>query len=70
MPDNIDIIDLPPYLLEINPIERWWKHMKINYIQNRVFELLKQMMALMVDVFAELKNDMVSSLCYCSYLYL
>ena len=70
VPDNIDIIYLPPYSPELNPIERLWKYMKTNYIHNRVFESLKQMMALMVDVFAELKTDMISSLCHCSYLYL
>ena len=70
VPDNIAFICLPSYSPELNPIERCWKHMKTNYIHNRVFESLKQMMALMVDVFAELKTDMVSSLCYCSYLYL
>jgi transposase len=55
VPDNIDIIYLPPYSPELNPIERLWKYMKTNYIHNRVFESLKQMMALMVDVFAGLK---------------
>jgi len=69
VPDNIAIICLPSYSLELNPIERWWKHMKTNYIHNCIFKSLKQMMALMVDVFAELKTDMVSSLCHCSYLY-
>jgi len=68
VPENIDIIYLPPYSPELNPIERLWKHMKTNYIHNRVFESLKQMMALMVDVFAELNADMVSSLCHCSFL--
>jgi len=68
VPENIDIIYLPPYSPELNPIERLWKHMKTNYIHNRVFESLKHMMALMVDVFAELNSDMVSSLCHCSYL--
>ena len=41
VPDNIAIICLPSYSLELNPIERWWKHMKTNYIQNCVFESLK-----------------------------
>ncbi len=68
VPENIDIIYLPPYSPELNPIERLWKHLKTNYIHNRVFESLKQMMALMVDVFAELKTDMLSSLCHCCYL--
>jgi len=68
VPDNIDIIYLPPYSPELNPIERLWKYMKTHFIHNRVFGSLKQMMADMVDVFADLKNDTISSLCRCSYL--
>lgn len=68
VPDNINIIYLPPYSPELNPIERLWKYMKTNFIHNRVFVSLKQMMALMADVFAELKTDTIASLCHCSYL--
>ncbi len=68
VPENITIIYLPPYSPELNPIERLWKYLKTNFIHNRVFDSLKQMMVDMVDVFAELKNDMVLSLCHCSYL--
>ena len=50
VPDNIAFICLPSYSPELNPIERCWKHMKTNYIHNRVFESLKQMMALILDV--------------------
>jgi len=68
VPDNIDIIYLPPYSPELNPIERLWKYMKTHFIHNRVFDSLKQMMDQMGEVFAELKNDTVASLCHCSYL--
>lgn len=68
VPDNIDIIYLPPYSPELNPIERLWKYMKTNFIHNRVFDSLKQMTAHMIDAFANLENETVSSLCHCSYL--
>lgn len=68
VPDNIEIIYLPPYSPELNPIERLWKYMKTHFIHNRVFDSLKQMMAHMVDVFGDLTNETVSSLCHCSYL--
>jgi len=68
VPENIAIIYLPPYSPELNPIERLWKYLKTHYIHNRIFDSLKQMMADMVDVFAELKNETVASLCHCSYL--
>lgn len=67
-PDNIEIIYLPPYSPELNPIERLWKYLKTNYIHNRVFDSLKQMIADMADVYAELKNETIMSLCRCNYL--
>jgi len=68
VPDNIAIIYLPPYSPELNPIERLLKYMKTNFIHNHIFVSLKQMMAHMVMLYAELNNDTVSSLCHCSYL--
>ncbi len=47
------------------PIERLWKYMKTDYIHNRVFTSIKQMMADMADVFAELNpNDAVDGISY------
>jgi len=70
VPDNIDIIYLPPYSPELNPIERLWKYLKTNYIHNHVFASLKHMMDNMVCVFDNLDVEMVASLCHCNYLYL
>ena len=70
VPDNIDIIYLPPYSPELNPIERLWKYLKTHYIHNRIFDSLKQMMQYMVDAFEELETDTISSLCHCGYLHL
>lgn len=68
VPSNIEIIYLPPYSPELNPIERLWKYLKVNFIHNRVFDSLKQMMERMVCVFEELNDGTVASLCQCSYL--
>lgn len=68
VPDNIELLYLPPYSPELNPIERLWKHLKSNYIHNRVFDSLKDMMDQMVDVIGNLDSHAVASLCHCSYL--
>jgi len=70
IPENIKIIYLPPYSPELNPVEHLWKYLKTSYIHNRVFESLKQMIAVMVDAFIDLNNNTVASLCRCSYLFL
>lgn len=68
VPDNIAIIYLTPYSPELNPIERLWKFLKTHFIHNHVFDSLKHMMAHMVDVFEDLDNHTIASLCHCSYL--
>lgn len=68
VPYNIEILFLPPYSPELNPVERLWKYLKTNYIHNRVFDSLMQMMTEMVDAFANLNNNTVASLCHCNYL--
>lgn len=68
VPHNIEILYLPPYSPELNPVERLWKHLKTNYIHNHVFDSLTQMMAVMVGAFGNLNEETVASLCHCSYL--
>ena len=68
VPRNIEIIFLPPYSPELNPVERLWKHLKTNYIHNRAFDSITQLMAVMVDAFTNLNNETVASLCRCSCL--
>lgn len=70
VPDNIEIIYLPPYSPELNPIERLWKYLKNRHIHNRVFTSLQHMLMHMVEAFQTLRDDTVASLCLCNYLVL
>jgi transposase len=36
VPDNITILDLPPYRPKLNPVERLWLWLKENYLTNTV----------------------------------
>ena len=38
LPDNIELMYLPPYSPELNPIERLWKHFKESFLNNKLFE--------------------------------
>lgn len=42
VPENIKIVFLPPYSLELNPMEGIWKHLRGNFFGNRVFESLDE----------------------------
>jgi hypothetical protein len=39
-PDNIDLLKLPPYAPELNPIEHVWDKLREKYFHNRVFKSL------------------------------
>ncbi len=43
VPKNIQIILLPPYCPELNPVERLWRYIKDNVIKNKVFETLLEL---------------------------
>ena len=38
LPANIELMFLPPYSPELNPIERLWKHFKENFLNNNLFK--------------------------------
>jgi hypothetical protein len=38
VPDNISLLPLPPYSLQLNPVENVWQHLRQNQLSNRVFD--------------------------------
>ena len=48
---GIDILFLPPYSPELNPIERVWKMVKIHATHNRYFQFLSDMKDALSDEF-------------------
>jgi hypothetical protein len=63
IPKNIQIVLLPPYCPELNPVERLWKHIKDNVIKNKVFETLLELELAVCKFVRNLSNDVVKSLC-------
>jgi transposase len=43
VPKNIEIVLLPPYYPELNPVERLWRHIKDHTIRNKVFDTLLEL---------------------------
>ncbi|NBR95639.1 MAG: IS630 family transposase [Proteobacteria bacterium] len=43
VPKNIQIVLLPPYCPELNPVEGLWKYIKNHTIKNRVFKTLENL---------------------------
>ncbi|HWX29716.1 MAG TPA: transposase [Steroidobacteraceae bacterium] len=44
MPGNITLLELPPYSLELNPVERVWHCLRSHWLANSVFRSLADIM--------------------------
>jgi transposase len=43
IPPNIEILFLPPYSPELNPVEKFWQYIKSNTIKNKIYETIKKL---------------------------
>lgn len=68
VPENIEILHLPPYSPELNPVENLWQYIKDNTIVNRVFEELNALENIVFEFVQNLKNETVKTICACKYL--
>lgn len=68
IPRNIQLLHLPPYSPELNPVERLWRHLKLAATHNLLLATLDQVMdALQVAVQA-LTQEQIRALCHCDYM--
>lgn len=44
LPENLSLLFLPPYSPELNPQEQVWQYLKTNYLCNRVFKNLNDIL--------------------------
>ena len=48
-PDNITLLELPPYSPELNPVERIWHYLRSHWLANSVFSSLADIMDALRD---------------------
>jgi transposase len=63
IPKNLQIVILPPYCPELNPVERFWKFIKDNTIKNKVFESLQELEDEICEFIKNLTSDTIMSVC-------
>lgn len=68
IPTNIEIIYLPPYSPELNPVERFWQYVKNNTIKNRVFDDLHQLESVLSNFLKTIPQEIKKSISYINYL--
>jgi transposase len=69
IPDNIEIIYLPPYSPELNPVERFWEHIKRYTIRNKIYHTLSALKEAVATFINKLSQDDIKTLCSINYLY-
>lgn len=68
IPENVELVHLPPYSPELNPVERLWQWLRRNFMRNRLFEKLDQVEKTLSEGWKHLSTSILSSICRCSYL--
>lgn len=68
IPKNIQIIHLPPYSPELNPVERLWLYIKKAVLYNKIYENLADLENIVCDFIKNLNSNTIAQLCSVSYL--
>ena len=57
IPENIRLIEQPPYSPEVNPVELIWDELREKYFHNRVFASLESLIDVLCQGLNELADD-------------
>jgi len=64
IPENIEIVSLPPYTPEMNPIEQIWAWIRLHGFKNEVFQTLDNVVDRLCDTIRSLSQNTVKSITY------
>lgn len=69
VPENITVVELPPYSPELNPIENLWHYLKSHYWSNRSYADHDAIEKAAIDAWrlAVLDQDLIKSVCAAPY---
>ena len=59
IPENIELIFIPPYTPEMNPIEQIWKEIRKLGFKNEVFQTLQKVVDRLCDSINSLEGDFI-----------
>ncbi|MBS0184904.1 MAG: transposase, partial [Proteobacteria bacterium] len=68
VPANIEIMILPPYCPELNPVEKLWQFLKNRTIKNKIFSTLEELEQTLIETLNALTRQLIASICRTSYL--
>ena len=62
IPENIELVFIPPYTPEMNPIEQIWKEIIKRGFKNEVFQTLQKVVDRLCDTICSLSNKTIKSI--------
>ncbi len=68
IPGNIEILYLPPYSPELNPVERLWQYIKAAVLKNKVYNCLTELEDSVIDFVNTIPTKTILSICNCPYI--
>jgi len=68
LPDNIEIIPLPPYTPEMNPIEQIWAWLRLHGFRNELFQTLEKVVDRLSHTICSLSPDIVKSITFRNWI--
>lgn len=68
IPENIEIIPLPPYTPEMNPIEQIWAWLRQHGFRNEVFQTLDKVVDRLCGTICSLSIDTVKSITHRNWI--
>ena len=69
VPSNIEIIYLPPYSPELNPVERMWLYIKQRTIKNKIYDTIEALEEVICSFLSSSINEAIlKSVCRVEYL--
>lgn len=63
IPANIQILYLPPYSPELNPVERFWLHAKRSTIRNKIYDSLEDLENAVCNFLLNISTHMIAQIC-------
>ena len=68
IPRNIQVIYLPPYSPELNPVERLWLYIKKSTIYNKIYETLEELEETIGNFIVSLQSNTIAQICNYNYM--
>jgi transposase len=69
VPSNIEIICLPPYSPELNPVERMWLYIKQRTIKNKIYDTIEALEEVICGFLSSsINEEILKSVCRVEYL--